>query len=277
LKGPVLIGLDERPASRDALELAAGLCEQAQAGLIAAFIPQSEHPFTPYDQRYQQEIREYIRALRGEIAPALERVPGDRRRDVRVYHALDATTGLHELAVAARARLTVVGSSHRTPVGRVLVGSTAAQLLVHASCPIAVAPRGLSMRGGRPLRRLGVALDGCRASEAALERARDLATDLDADLIALSVATSHGVAASPPGIEHMVLEGRPVPALSHASEDLDLLVVGCREAGGVAGHPTLRSVSRRLLETSACPLVVVPENLVDGGQSPSGSADGPSA
>jgi nucleotide-binding universal stress UspA family protein len=288
LRGPVLIGLDGRPASHDALELATGLCEQAGASLIAAYVPQNEHPFTPYDQPYQRDLRDLVDGLREDIAPALGRVPNGRRREIRAFHAVTAAAGLHELAAAERARLMVVGSSHHTPLGRVLVGSTAASLLVDAPCPVAVAPRGLSGRDARPLRTVGVALDGCRSSEVALGRARDLAEDLGAELVALSVAPHHGVPqsswhrtrrqmasqtdallerAGATGIERLMLGGPTVGALSRASEDLDLLVVGCRETGGVAGHPTLRSVSRRLLRTSACPVVAVPERLMDRSES----------
>jgi len=265
VRGPILIGLDGRPASLDALELATRLCERLGAGLIAAYVPQGEYPFTPYDQNYQHHLRAQIEELRERSAPALERVPDGRRREVRPYHAVTTGAGLQELAASEHARLMVVGSSQRTPAGRVLLGSTAARLLTHPPCPIVMAPRGLSGGDDLRLRTVGVALDGCRCSEAALERARELAADLGAELVALSVTTHHGVAPTPAGIEQRVLAGPTARALSIASEDLDLLMVGCRETGGVAGHPTLRSVSRRLLHTSACPLVVVPESLLDGG------------
>jgi nucleotide-binding universal stress UspA family protein len=59
------------------------------------------------------------------------------------------------------------------------------------------------------------------------------------------------------GAERVLLGGPPAEALATASDDLDFLVVGCRAFAGPIGHP-LRSVSRRLIRTSSCPLLVVP-------------------
>lgn len=294
--GPIVAGLTSHSHAWDALELAAGLCQQASAGLLAVHVPHGEERFMPYDQPYQQELRERMQTLREEIAPALARVPDGRRREVRAFHAPTVAAGLSELAASEGAPLLVLGSSHRTPVGRVLLGSTGSRLLTHSPCPLAVAPRGLVDRPGAPLRTLGVALDGCQSSEAALIRARELARDLGAELVALSVAPHHGPIrgsweparrqmasqtdamlerAGLEDVERLILGGPTVRSLAEASENLDLLVVGCRKTGGVAGHPTLTSVSRRLMATAACPLVIVPETLIDRGGAASSTVEVP--
>ncbi len=240
MKGPIIVGLDGRPAAHDALELAAELCEQTGTGLIVAHVPASAHPFTPYDQHSQRQLRNRIHELRPELAPYLERVPPGRRRDVRAFHGLTAAAGLAELAGSERASLIIVGSTHHTPVGRLLLGSTASQLLLQAPCPVVVAPRG----GHAAVGTIGVAVDAGHSSDEAVRRARELADELGAELHELHVD-----------------EGSTVHTLAHASKELDLLVVGCREGGGLVGHPTLTSVSRRLLERSDSPLMVVPEVL----------------
>jgi nucleotide-binding universal stress UspA family protein len=64
---------------------------------------------------------------------------------------------------------------------------------------------------------------------------------------------------TPAGVEvdARVVEGHPVNVLIDASQDADLLAVGTRGRGGVAGL-LLGSVSQRCVERAHCPVVVVP-------------------
>jgi nucleotide-binding universal stress UspA family protein len=66
------------------------------------------------------------------------------------------------------------------------------------------------------------------------------------------------VAVQTPGVEldARVVEGSPVDVLIDASRDADLLVVGSRGRGGLAGL-LLGSVSQRCAERAHCPVVVV--------------------
>jgi nucleotide-binding universal stress UspA family protein len=58
-------------------------------------------------------------------------------------------------------------------------------------------------------------------------------------------------------LEARVVKGNPVNVLVEASQDADLLVVGSRGRGGLAGL-LLGSVSQRCVERALCPVVVVP-------------------
>ena len=57
--------------------------------------------------------------------------------------------------------------------------------------------------------------------------------------------------------EQIVIDGDPVAQLAEASGRVDLLVCGSR-AHGPVGSVLLGSVSRPLLERTACPLLIVP-------------------
>jgi nucleotide-binding universal stress UspA family protein len=57
-------------------------------------------------------------------------------------------------------------------------------------------------------------------------------------------------------IERRVVEGRPASVLVDESRDADLLVVGSRGHGGVAGR-LLGSVSQQVAPHASCPVVIV--------------------
>lgn len=58
-------------------------------------------------------------------------------------------------------------------------------------------------------------------------------------------------------VEELVVNDHPVPALLHASEGADLLVVGSRGLSGFSGL-LLGSVSQGVLHQAPCPVTVVP-------------------
>src|SRR3954453_22208032 len=72
-----------------------------------------------------------------------------RRRLVgtRVLPAASPAAGLHRLIAAQRPLLTVLGSAHDAPYGRVRVGGTAERVLHGAPSAVALVPRGYGDRG----------------------------------------------------------------------------------------------------------------------------------
>lgn len=293
--GPAIVaGYDGSPQSVDALALSRLLAAALAGRVLATWVPEKEGPFQAATRDRQQWLREAASRLKAAAAQPLAPAP---EWELRVNPAITAARGLYDLAREESAPALVVGSSHLGPLGRVAIGSTAARLLVDAPCPVAVAPKGWAESGRAATATIGVGLDGCRDSEAALAEARLLAEGLGAELVALAVAphtaplragrrrARAGIArlvdqqlerGQASGTERLVLGGGAAAALAAASLDLDLLVVGCRTCAGVAGHPTAGSVSRRLTRTAACPLVVVPEGLApaprEGAHTTTGSA-----
>jgi nucleotide-binding universal stress UspA family protein len=80
----------------------------------------------------------------------------------------------------------------------------------------------------------------------------------------------HAVAAVQPETmpEILVLEGDPVERLADASRGLDMLVVGSRRYGPLRSA-LLGSVSSRLIDRAACPVVIVPRGV--HAEAPSGA------
>jgi nucleotide-binding universal stress UspA family protein len=265
---PVVVGYEGRPQSEDALELARLLAGAWAEDVLAVWVPEREER---YSTQTHEALRERIQTGQQLRVAAGGVLAGGPEWELTTQPALWPADGLAEVAVEQTARALVVGSSHLGPVGRVVLGSTAAHLVTSALCPIAVAPRGWAAGKGPRATTVGVALDGCDDCEEALAQAVSLSSELGARLVALSVAENGDdrpedqlARAAALGAERLRLEGHAADTLAAVSRDLDLLVVGCRASAGVFGRP-LRSVSRRLLQTAACPLLVVPQSLRQSG------------
>jgi nucleotide-binding universal stress UspA family protein len=132
--------------------------------------------------------------------------------------------GLAELAGREQADVIVFGSEYRTAPGTVAPGRPAHKLLLGGPAAIAIAPAGLRSNAGVSINTVGLVDED---DPSARETAESLATALGA-----SVA-GHG-------------KGR-----------CELLVVGSRPESP-QGKVTLSAASDYELETSACPVLVVP-------------------
>ena len=126
-------------------------------------------------------------ALKEAAGTAAAGLPGAGQVDRRLEVSSWPARGLHDRAVAERADLIVVGSSHHGPVGRVLLGSVGERLLSGAPCAVAIAPRGHAARDSHEVRRVAVAFDGSREAQLALRTGHELARMTEAGLHVLMV------------------------------------------------------------------------------------------
>lgn len=191
---------------------------------------------------------------------------------------------------SAEASMVVVGSRGRGGFAGLMLGSTSLTLVAHAHCPIVVIPVAWS-GSASDKDRIVVGVDNSPASEAAVDFAMEEAALRGADVEALQ--TWHmaqfvaGWAPVPVPVEWTAVvdaehaaftesmavwrtkypnvrldlhweQGHPVPVLVAAGPNADLVVVGSRGRGAVAGL-LLGSVSQGLLHDSTCPVAVVPQ------------------
>lgn len=271
----MLVGYDRSDGGRDALELARvlGVVEQSGA-LVVAVAPHARLPA-------------------GEAEPLLQETSGKLEGmavQARVLGGSPAAT-IVDVAETEDVDAIVLGSPHRGPLGRTLIGSVAEGVLHGAPCAVLVAPRGYAASGHGPFATIAVAYDGTPEAKAALVRAQALAEQSRAALriltvLAPPVAMPGAIGYSPinpPEPEEVVeegiaavmdegvaavgtavpvdsrrLDGPPAQALAEACEDdVDLLVAGSRGSGPVA-RALLGSVSSRLIAAAPCPVLVVP-------------------
>jgi nucleotide-binding universal stress UspA family protein len=286
LSGPVIVGVDGSERSVEALALANVLGPALGRPVVIAYI----HPYGKLsgllsECEYDGLVREVAESTFEQIQEHLPSVPGRR---MQLVSEDSPAAGLQALAERETAVLIVIGSSHRSSIGRIALGGTGERLLSGAPAPVAVAPAGY-MAAGRGIRTVGCGFDGSPESRRALEWAAELARRTSARLRVLSVyertlpaslAVGGGLATASinyvlrrqraeeltlavsgidAGIEvtETLVEGDPREVLARESGGLDCLVVGSRGYGPLRAV-LLGSVSSALVRSAQCPLVVVP-------------------
>lgn len=274
----LLVGLDGREGGRDALELTRVLAAGSEGSSAVAVAVLYFGPLPMEYALLPEEEAEEAGPLFEEARAAL---PGIEV-EARAYGGASPAAILSGILEREEFDAVVVGSPHRGPVGRVLIGSVAAGLLSGAKTAVAVAPHGYADERHEQPRTVAVAFDGGPESKLALKRAEAIAGPANGTIRLLTVAMppvvvpvagtyvppatpdpekvlAEGIKMVDPklAVQSEQLSGDPVDAIAGAAADADLLVVGSRGYGPVA-RVLLGSVSRKLATHAPCPVLVVP-------------------
>jgi nucleotide-binding universal stress UspA family protein len=215
--------------------------------------------------------------------------------EVRVFEDNTAARGLARAVDELDPELIVLGSTRRGKVGSALLGTTAERVIHSSSCPVAVVPNGYE-KPAEGVQTIGAAYSDTEEGHEALHAAASLAraggvklraiTVLDPDHAAAEyegrMAEQHHDAAPEQGeaargrmareqqvrdavaavagdldAEVDILVNEPADGLVAASEQVDLLVMGSRGLGPKRAV-VLGSVSRKVVDRAACPVLVLP-------------------
>jgi nucleotide-binding universal stress UspA family protein len=193
-----------------------------------------------------------------------------------------------EEAAKRKAGMIIMGRRGRTGLKRLMMGSVTAKVIGHAPCNVLVVPRAARVE----LRKVLVAIDGSRYSDAAAMEAMGIAKRCGAELAVISVVPSE--AASPFDIVHsemqrelisekerkaaecnvrniqevaekdgvnvrgFVMSGKPYEAIIGAAEEgkADLIVMGSHGRTGIE-RLLMGSVTERVIVLSPCAVLVV--------------------
>jgi nucleotide-binding universal stress UspA family protein len=281
----LIVGVDGSERSNDALALAARLAEPGQRLVLAHVHPYGQLSDLLSADDYARLVREVAEAT---VSATQETLHPTTERAMQLVANRSPAAGLHDLAAEQGAALIVVGSSHRSGLGRVVAGSVAESVLAGAPVPVAVATRGLA--GSQDsVRIVGCGFDGSPEAHEALGWAADIARRHRARVEVLAVhhriafggvstagaigyqsandairrtfekRMSDAIAslADTVAVSGRLLDGEPSTELVDASSELDLLVLGSRGYGPIR-TVLLGSVSRTLVREGACSIVVVP-------------------
>lgn len=282
----IITGYVDSPSGRDALALADVLLaldptSDLTVTRVYAYNPPEEPP-VPTGWR---------KALRDRADAELDKIRGryEGRPNVTVKPScgLSASDGLHRLATATEATVTVVGTSHAHGVERLRSGSVTEHTIHGSPCAVAVAPTGFADAPAAP-QTIAIAYNGSGESEYALATAAEIARTAGAKLRIIGVVEPGAVWYGAYGgqqlangldevvreqltqaakritdlpVEIQVLTGEPVHAISAATADVGLLVLGSRGYGPVR-RVLLGSVSVKLVRAPSCPLLVLPRTAM---------------
>ena len=275
----LLVGYDGSDGGKDALELTRVLAEATGASaLVVTVLPYGPLPI-PYEILEEEEA-ERADPLFEEARGLLEGI----EVETRAFGGGTPAGVVNDLAEREEVETIVVGSPHRGPIGRTLIGSVADGLLHGAPCEVTVAPRGYAGEERGPFRTIAVAYDDTPEAKAALARAEEIARACRATIVIFTVAAPAAIVpgasgytpAIPPQAGAIVtravksvsedlaatgraLSGVPAGAIAEACEEAgaDLLVAGSRGYGPVR-RVLLGSVSTQLMHHAPCPVLVVP-------------------
>jgi nucleotide-binding universal stress UspA family protein len=245
------------------------------------------------DGHYESLVREVYQETFRQVQALIGK---DRERDMRLISADSPAAGLMGIAEREEAEVIVVGSTHRSGLGRVRPGSVGDRLLSGSSTPVGIAPRGYAEEK-TSLAVVACAFDDSPESHLALEWATGLAQAAGSRLEVISVYTPQpfghltaggaisvesvnsalsrqlaqaqrdAISACGHEAESVLRRGDAAKVLEQASEEADLLVMGSRGYGPLRAV-LLGSVSQYVLRNAACPVVVCPRSATpsDGGK-----------
>ncbi|MGN6585952.1 MAG: universal stress protein, partial [Solirubrobacterales bacterium] len=179
----LLAGYDGSDGGRDALELTRVLTEATGAGvLVVTVLPYGPLP-VPYEILEEEEA-ERAKPLFEEAKKLL----GGIEVETRAFGGGSAAAVINDLAEKEKIETIVVGSPHRGPIGRTLIGSVANGLLHGAPCEVVLAPQGYASEQHGPFRTIAVAYDDTPEAKAALKRAEAIALACRATIVIYTVS-----------------------------------------------------------------------------------------
>ncbi|MCC3331429.1 universal stress protein [Nocardia abscessus] len=280
VRRPIVVGVDGSPASFAAIRWAAAMAARRHAPLHlvhAIGVPVHAMPVIGsllFDISAYRQIGESALGQGRSIVGQLGGFPAD----VDVQTFLDLPTPVAALAArSATAQLLVIGARGLDPLERVLFGSVGVGLMKHADCPVAVIPAAADTAPPASHLPILVGVDGSRCSAHAVAIAFDEAASRAVGLVAVttwpdrhdSPSTAQdraevlleeslaGFTDKYPDVrvDRVVVEGRPAQRLLEASRTAQLVVLGSRGRGGVAGA-ALGSVSQTVLQSSRIPVLI---------------------
>ena len=287
----VLVGVDGSDAGVAALRWAVDHARARKAAVVAMHAWQPPMPAYAVAEMsgavYLPDTNDpavYAEAARDVVCHAIQAAGADRQPAVDITARIETGPAAAVLATQTRhAAILVIGRGHHSALGQLLDGSVLSAALQHADCPIVIVPPRWSPALEDGTSRVLIALAQGHAATDAFRWAAEEAGARGWPLVPIHVrGQAHGArnqdwpSASeldeaalrrlpdmPNALSDSAVQGAPTVLVGEPGTELvryagthDLLVVGGRGRGSLAGW-LLGSTSNHCAQHAACPVVVV--------------------
>jgi nucleotide-binding universal stress UspA family protein len=267
----ILCAIDFSPLSEAVLRYAQALARKESAHLLLVHIVDALPVVAPgAPVQYEQAIataRKHLQDMSRDLAAGNAEI---------VVEAGDPAVELLELAGERKADLIVLGTHGRSGVDKLLMGSTAEEVLSMAECPTITIGPAVQLSQQPEIRRVLVPLDFSPQSLAAIEPALEIARTWDAEFFLLHVLeqprdaaaasarlravlpASHGLRLAP---DVRIARKEPGAGILDAAHELgaDLVVLGLRHSVDLSRARThiARTVAQKVIPGAPCPVLTV--------------------
>lgn len=282
----LLLSTDGSEFSEGAVREAINLARICSSRLIALAVVETN---PEYETMAPKLVEKEIEKTRTNLEALKERAAKENVKcEVVIRQGEEPYRYVVDEASRGHVEMIVMGRHGRTGLKRLMMGSVTAKVIGHAPCNVLVVPRAAQLT----LRKILVATDGSRYSEAAAREAIGTSKRCGSDLTVISVVPSES--ASPFDIVHsemqrgliaekeqkaaecnirnvkdlaekegirvegLILEGRPYEAIVNTANEknIDLIIVGSHGRTGLE-KLLMGSVTERVIGLSPCSVLVV--------------------
>jgi nucleotide-binding universal stress UspA family protein len=263
----LLLSADGSKFSEGAVKEAISLAKTCSSKLYVVSVvevnPEFEAIALGIVEKAERETRQYLEYVKGKA------MKEGADCEIIVHEGESPHQYIVDEASKKKVEMIIMGRHGRTGLKRLMMGSVTAKVIGHAPCKVLVVPKAATVA----YKKILIATDGSKYSEAAARKAMSIAKRCESDLIVLSVATKNtnlpnakrsvekirrNAEKEKIKVETLTPKGMPYKVIVDTAErkNADLIVVGSHGRTGLE-KLLMGSVTERVIGHAECAVLVV--------------------